>query len=141
MADVSDAPDVRVFVRAQGSTRARCTPASAAADIRALLAQDDGSIPRDDAVTLERAAGALEDLAGVAPQQVGTAAAVAPAGANGHVAMAAPAAAEEQQQQQAEPHSKKKKKKKRDTAVAEGLAAVDDPANGREKKKRKKDKQ
>lgn len=126
------------FVAKAAAANATC-PCAKASLLPTL--QDDGSIPRDDAVTLERAAGALEDLAGVAPQQVGTAAAVAPAGANGHVAMAAPAAAEEQQQQQAEPHSKKKKKKKRDTAVAEGLAAVDDPANGREKKKRKKDKQ
>lgn len=39
MADAGGAPDVRVFVRAQCGRRARCAPADAAMDIRALLAR------------------------------------------------------------------------------------------------------
>lgn len=119
--------------------------------------QDDGSIPHDDATALDKAAAALEELAGLPVgasrgQLPPAAAPAAAAAANGpaHVAAAAeqPAAAGKKEKQrkagaaaEEEQPKKGKEEKKRKAEAAEAAAEEEQPKKekeGRESKKKKR---
>lgn len=108
-----------------------------------LLAQDDGTIPRDDATALEKAAAALEDLAGLplggSRQEQLPAAPAAVANGPTRVAGQPPAAANGLRQENGVQPTKEQKRKAEE-AAEEAAAPPAAAADEQPEKKKKKDK-